>query len=53
MHWESSGAHFYAWERPVLFFRVDIYTCKEFDAERVVEFTGSYFDAVQIVAKAL
>ena len=28
IHWETSGAHFYAWERPRLFFSVDIYTCK-------------------------
>ena len=27
IHWETSGAHFYAWEEPRLFFSVDIYTC--------------------------
>ena len=31
VHWETSGAHFYAWEDP-LFFSVDIYTCKPFDS---------------------
>jgi hypothetical protein len=51
IHWETSGAHFYAWEQPVLFFSVDIYTCKPFDAAEVVEFTARYFDADQIVAK--
>lgn len=51
IHWETSGAHFYAWERPLLFFSVDIYTCKAFDATQVVEFTARYFDADQIVAK--
>ena len=30
IHWETSGAHFYAWETPRLFFSVDIYTCKAF-----------------------
>ena len=33
VHWENSGAHFYAWDSPVPFFSVDIYTCKEFDVE--------------------
>lgn len=51
IHWETSGAHFYAWEQPLLFFSVDIYTCKAFDAAEVVEFTARYFDADQIVAK--
>jgi S-adenosylmethionine decarboxylase len=52
IHWETSGAHFYAWERPEVFFSVDIYTCKEFDAGRVVEFTERFFDATDIAAKA-
>lgn len=51
VHWEASGAHFYAWEQPILFFSVDIYTCKEFDARRAVQFTGEYFDAPEVVAK--
>ena len=25
IHWETSGAHFYSWERPIAFFSVDIY----------------------------
>jgi hypothetical protein len=52
VHWESSGAHMYAWERPVLFFSVDIYTCKAFDVSSVVEFTRSFFDASEIVSKS-
>ena len=51
IHWESSGAHFYAWEEPMLFFSVDIYTCKRFDAAAATEFTRDYLDAVEIVAK--
>ncbi|MDA8208762.1 MAG: S-adenosylmethionine decarboxylase [Actinomycetota bacterium] len=39
VHWETSGAHFYAWETPRLFFSVDIYTCKPFDAAVAAEFT--------------
>jgi hypothetical protein len=52
VHWENSGAHFYAWEQPRLFFSVDIYTCKAFDPERAVTFTAEFFHAEPIVAKA-
>ena len=51
IHWENSGAHFYAWEEPMLFFSVDIYTCKRFDAAAATEFTRDYLDAVEVVAK--
>lgn len=52
IHWETSGAHFYAWEKPVLFFSVDIYTCKEFDEGVAVKFTQEFFDTSDIVSKA-
>lgn len=48
IHWETSGAHFYAWDQPRLFFSVDIYTCKHFDPVRAVEFTRSFFEADEI-----
>ncbi len=48
IHWETSGAHFYAWEKPVLFFSVDIYTCKAFDPKKAVEFTNDFFEASEI-----
>lgn len=48
IHWETSGAHFYAWDVPRLFFSVDIYTCKEFDVKDAVEFTKKYFNATDI-----
>jgi S-adenosylmethionine decarboxylase len=51
VHWESSGAHVYAWEHPVLFFSVDIYTCKQFDPDAVVRFTEQFFGAPEIVAR--
>ena len=51
IHWETSGAHFYSWERPVAFFSVDIYTCKAFEPARVVAFTERYFRTTEIVAK--
>lgn len=52
IHWETSGAHVYAWDRPTLFFSVDIYTCKAFDAPDAVRFTEEFFDAPEIVARA-
>lgn len=51
-HWEDSGAHFYAWDRPILFFSADIYTCKSFDPQAATLFTRDYFDASEIVARA-
>ena len=48
IHWETSGAHFYAWEQPMLFFSVDIYTCKNFDVKTAVRFTREYFKALEL-----
>ncbi len=33
IHWETSGAHFYAWDQPRLFFSVDVYACKPFSSQ--------------------
>jgi S-adenosylmethionine decarboxylase len=51
IHWETSGAHFYGWELPRLFFSVDIYTCKVFDPNAAIEFTREFFHAPEVVAK--
>jgi hypothetical protein len=51
IHWESSGAHFYAWDYPRLFFSVDIYTCKPFDIMDAVNFTKDYFQTKDIEYK--
>lgn len=51
IHWETSGAHFYAWDVPILFFSVDIYTCKAFKVEDAVKFTKDYFSAKEVVFK--
>ena len=51
IHWENSGAHFYAWEKPILFFSADIYTCKHFDPDKVVAFTTEFFDADPVTAR--
>ena len=50
IHWETSGAHFYAWDTPRLFFSVDIYTCKAFNDDDAVAFTSKFFDADIIVS---
>jgi len=52
IHWETSGAHFYAWEQPLLFFSVDIYTCKAFDVVTALEYTRRYFEASDITHKS-
>lgn len=52
IHWETSGAHFYAWDVPRLFFSVDIYACKPFSVEAVLDFTRNFFDAPSVVHKA-
>jgi S-adenosylmethionine decarboxylase len=44
VHWETSGAHLYAWEKPRLFLSVDIYTCKAFLIDDAVDFTKTFFD---------
>jgi S-adenosylmethionine/arginine decarboxylase-like enzyme len=51
IHWETSGAHFYAWDVPRLFFSVDIYTCKEFNPKDAVKFTKDFFKATAVEYK--
>lgn len=51
VHWETSGAHFYAWDTPHQFFSVDVYTCKAFDADEVTAFTAEFFGATEIVSR--
>ena len=51
IHWETSGAHFYAWEQPVMFFSADIYTCKAFDPVKALDFTARFFNSGRCVAK--
>lgn len=52
IHWETSGAHFYAWEQPLLFFSVDIYTCKAFEVQAALDFTRRYFDTTKLCHKS-
>ncbi|MGZ4784706.1 MAG: S-adenosylmethionine decarboxylase [Acidimicrobiales bacterium] len=51
VHWETSGAHFYAWDQPTRFFSVDIYTCKPFDPHEAVAFTGAFFSTDELVGR--
>ena len=52
MHWETSGVHFYSWDkRNPVFFSVDIYTCKEFDYETATTFTKDYLKATEVISK--
>jgi hypothetical protein len=48
IHWETSGAHMYAWDRPRLFFSADIYTCKPFATATAVGHTMRFFSPLQI-----
>ena len=52
IHWETSGAHFYAWETPVHFFSVDIYTCKPFEVEKAAAFTQDFFECTALTYKS-
>lgn len=52
IHWETSGAHFYAWEQPLLFFSVDVYSCKAFDVHTALAFTKRYFEASRVCYKS-
>lgn len=47
MCWKESGMHFYSWtanESRPNFMSIDIYTCKNFDIEKVIEFTKKHFE---------
>jgi S-adenosylmethionine decarboxylase len=44
MHWKESGIHIYSWgTRTPPFFSIDIYTCKDFEENHVVDFTKAFF----------
>jgi S-adenosylmethionine decarboxylase len=52
IHWETSGAHFYAWDEPKLFFSVDIYTCKAFIDADAIDYTAKYFETSELVSQS-
>lgn len=51
VHWKSSGAHFYSYPTKPSLFTVDIYTCKKFNNNDVLEFTRYYFTPLELVWK--
>jgi S-adenosylmethionine decarboxylase len=51
IHWETSGAHFYAWDEPEYFFSCDIYTCKPFNVGDAVQFAQGFFNTNSIEYK--
>jgi len=51
IHWDSSGCHFYAWDKPFSFFSADVYTCKRFDTQKAVAFTKKFFNTIEISFK--
>lgn len=53
IHWKSSGAAFYSYPTNPPLFTVDCYTCKPFSAEKAVEFTKKFFNAIEIVYKEI
>ena len=53
IHWKSSGAHIYSYPTDPPLLTVDIYTCKPFSVEKVVNYTGEYFDVIEIVWKEI
>ena len=50
--WTESGCHVYAC-RFCKFFTTDIYSCKKFDAKRVVSFTRKFFKSKDLVFKEM
>lgn len=48
IHWKTSGAHFYSYPTEPSLFSVDLYSCKNFDVNEVVEFTRQYFFAIEL-----
>ncbi len=53
IHWKSSGTHFYSYPTNPPLFTVDIYTCKNFSVEDVIEFTKKFFNPKDIVWKEI
>lgn len=46
--WTESGCHCYAW-RYCKFFTADIYSCKKFNANKVVTFTKKFFRSNDLI----
>jgi len=53
IHWETSGTHFYAWDKPFPFFSADIYTCKKFNVDTAVKYTKDFFKSGEIMFESI
>ena len=55
MCWKESGMHIYTWEKNLEnitnFFSIDIYTCKNFNINDVIEFTSNSFPIKELTWK--
>ena len=53
IHWQTSGAHFFAFDFIIVLFSFEIYTCKAFDHQLAVEFTQAALAARPIVHRSV
>lgn len=53
INWTSSGCHFYSYPTQPLLFTVDIYSCKEYSVNNIVNFTKDFLNTIDIVWKEL
>lgn len=49
MAWVESGCSIYTWKK-FSFLTVEVYTCKQFDTDKAVDFVKEYFKCIEIVA---
>ena len=56
MCWKESGMHIYTWDKildfsSTSFFSIDIYTCKNFNINDVINFTSTSFSIKELTWK--
>lgn len=52
MAWAESGCSIYTWDK-FKFLSVEIYTCKQFDTEKAINFVKEYFNCTEITSSDL
>ena len=50
--WAESGAQIYTWEQ-FNFLTVDVYTCKRFDDQKLIDFTREFFQLTELETLSL
>ncbi len=53
INWTSSGVHFYSYPTKPPLFTVDIYSCKAYSVDDVVEFTRKFFNPIGLIWKEI